>query len=405
MVILKAWQRASKSSYVHAFFRRNWGEKRAGCWILIASCLAYAACDRLPSQSAPRASEVNVAKALGGDSLGFAQVTGPRPFDFPRDHGPHPDYKTEWWYFTGNVQTEAGQRFGYQFTIFRIGLVPPGSVAPRASRWAADEIYMGHFAVTDVGKKSFIAGERLARAALDLAGARAHPLTVWVENWRVQSVNDLFPLHISAEYKDVAIDLTLDSRKPVVLQGEQGYSAKSSTPGNASHYYSYTRLATAGTLRVGGVSYAVRGESWMDREWSTSALENNQEGWDWFSLQLDDGTELMYYRLRFKDGGVDPASAGTWIDAQGNSERLTAADVHATAVRHWRSPATHTRYPIAWKLSVPSHALELAVEPLIDDQELRLTVRYWEGAVRVVGRRSGRSLSGYGYLELAGYAD
>lgn len=378
--------------------------KRAGSCILLAACLTNPACDRHPSQYASERSEVNVAEALGGDTSGFTQVTGPRPFEFPADHGPHSDYKTEWWYFTGNLQTDVGRRFGYQFTLFRIGIVPPGVVAPRQSRWAAREIYMGHFAITDVGAKSFVAGERLARAAVDLAGATTPPLTVWVENWRLQSSGDPFPLHISAGHQGVAIDLTLASRKPLVLQGEQGYSPKSGTPGNASHYYSYTRLATAGTLRTGQEIHAVQGESWMDREWSTSALEKNQAGWDWFSLQFDDGTELMYYRLRLNDGEVDAASAGSWIDAQGNAERLYAADVTATAVRTWLSPATRTRYPVAWRLDVPSHALNLLVEPLVDDQELRLTVRYWEGAVRVSGQRGGRPLSGFGYLELAGYS-
>lgn len=346
---------------------------------------------------------VSVAEAMGGDSGGFSRVMAPRSFVFPRDHGPHPDYKTEWWYLTGNLQGETGRHFGYQLTIFRIGLVPPQSVEPRASHWAASEIYMGHFAITDVQANAFTAGERLARSALELAGARAQPLSVWVENWRLDGEGEIFPLRIQAHARDHAIDLILASRKPMVLQGDQGFSAKSATPGNASYYYSYTRLATEGTVRVAGEDYAVRGESWMDREWSTSALEEKQAGWDWFSLQLDDGTELMYYRLRLKQGGIDSASAGVWVDHEGNVARLGADDVQATPVREWRSAATQVRYPIAWRLNVPSQALQLAVEPLVDHQELRLTVRYWEGAVRVSGTRRGRPVSGYGYLELAGY--
>lgn len=372
-------------------------------WLLCLLGALCAGCQDRPQTGTMDDGAVSVAEAMGGDSGGFSRVMAPRSFVFPRDHGPHPDYKTEWWYLTGNLQGETGRHFGYQLTIFRIGLVPPQSVEPRASHWAASEIYMGHFAITDVQANAFTAGERLARSALELAGARAQPLSVWVENWRLDGEGEIFPLRIQAHARDHAIDLILASRKPMVLQGDQGFSAKSATPGNASYYYSYTRLATEGTVRVAGEDYAVRGESWMDREWSTSALEEKQAGWDWFSLQLDDGTELMYYRLRLKQGGIDSASAGVWVDHEGNVARLGADDVQATPVREWRSAATQVRYPIAWRLNVPSQALQLAVEPLVDHQELRLTVRYWEGAVRVSGTRRGRPVSGYGYLELAGY--
>lgn len=374
------------------------------CFLALV-CLVCVGCGERPQTGEGDTGGVTVAEAMGGDAGGFARVTEPRPFVFPLDHGPHPDYKTEWWYLTGNVQSETGRRFGYQLTIFRIGLIPPGSAVPRSSRWAAHEIYMGHFAITDVQAGTFTARERLARAALGLAGARAQPLMVWVENWQLAGAGELFPLRISAQDGENALDLILDTRKPVVLQGDKGFSAKSATPGNASYYYSYTRLATEGSLRVAGEHYTVRGQSWMDREWSTSALEQNQAGWDWFSLQLDDDTELMYYRLRRKQGGLDPASAGAWIDHDGNTVHLGPNEVHAEVVRHWRSVLTQVRYPIEWRLSVPAQGLELAIEPLVDNQELRLTVRYWEGAVRVSGSRNGRTVSGYGYLELAGYSD
>lgn len=374
-------------------------------WLLVFSCLAAVGCELRPPETITAPAPIAVSEAMGGDAAGFARVTAPRPFVFPRDHGPHPEYKTEWWYFTGNLRNDAGRRFGYQLTIFRIGLVPPGVIAQRASHWATGEIYMGHFAITDVKAKSFRAGERLARSALGLAGAQVQPVAVWIENWRVTGEDDLFPLRISAQDGDSAIDFTLETRKPVVLQGDRGMSVKSATPGNASHYYSYTRLTTQGTLRIDGESHRVEGESWMDREWSTSALEQNQAGWDWFSLQLDDGTELMYYRLRLKDGRIDPVSAGVWIDAAGTPVRLDASAVHASIVREWRSAETQVVYPVAWRLEVPSQALTLAIEPLLDNQELRLTVRYWEGAIRVTGTRQGRALSGYGYLELAGYGN
>lgn len=340
---------------------------------------------------------------MGGDAAGFAQAMAARPFVFPDDHGPHPDYKTEWWYITGNLQGAQGRRFGYQLTIFRVGLVPPASAPTRESQWAASEIYMGHFALSDVEAQTFTARERLARGALGLAGAQARPFNVWVEGWQLSASEQLFPLRVRAQDEAIAIDLTLEASKPMVLQGEQGFSAKSATPGNASYYYSYTRLATRGMLRVNGEEHGVSGESWMDREWSTSALEARQAGWDWFSLQLDDGTELMYYQLRLKDGGIDPASAGVWIDGAGGTQRLTAPDVSATVTRRWRSDVSTVRYPVAWRLVVPSRELDLEVEPLLDNQELRLTVRYWEGAVRVTGTRAGRPIAGHGYLELAGY--
>lgn len=374
------------------------------CWLIcVFAALCMGCQDRLQTAASDDGA-VSVTDAMGGESSGFSQVMAPRPFEFPRDHGPHSDYKTEWWYLTGNLRSDTGRHFGYQLTIFRIGLVPPHAAGARTSNWAAREIYMGHFAITDVQGNSFSAGERLARSALGLAGARAQPLAVWVENWRLDGGGDIFPLHVRAQDADRAIDLTLVSRKPMVLQGDHGYSPKSATPGNASYYYSYTRLAAEGSVRVAGKNYSVRGASWMDREWSTSALEKHQAGWDWFSLQFDDGTELMYYRLRLKHGGIDSASAGVWVDRDGIATRLDADDVHAVPVREWHSTATHVRYPVSWRIDVPSQELALTVDPLLDHQELQLTVRYWEGAVRTAGTRRGRPVSGFGYLELAGYA-
>ena len=347
---------------------------------------------------------LSVAETLGAEqAAGFALALEPREFQFPRDHGPHPQFKTEWWYYTGNLQTESGRRFGYQLTFFRIALRP--QALPRSSEWATNQVYMAHFALTDPAGAKFHHFERFSRAAQGLAGAAATPFRVWLENWATtSSAAQGLPMQLSAATDEVSIDLRLDSAKPIVLQGEAGLSQKSAAPGNASYYYSLTRMPTVGSISINGETFAVSGESWLDREWSTSALGEDQVGWDWFSLQLTDGRELMYYQLRMRTGSADPLSSGVLVAVDGSSRRLTAGDLRIEVLDHWQSPHSAGNYPSRWRLQVPEQKLDLEIVPLLPDQELQTSVRYWEGAVAVSGSSAAGQVQGYGYVELTGYA-
>jgi predicted secreted hydrolase len=343
--------------------------------------------------------------ALATDAEGFARVTGPRPLSFPADYGPHPDYQTEWWYYTGNLADEEGRHFGYQFTLFRRATLPPAERAARDSDWGADQVYMGHFALTDVAGGGFHAFERLARGAAGLAGAQAAPYTVWLEDWRVEDVpGQPGVTRVQAAAGDVAIDLLLTDSKGPVLQGDQGYSQKGPDPGNASTYFSLTRLLSQGTVTIDGRAFPVTGLSWQDHEFSTSALAANQVGWDWFALQLDDGSELKAFHIRRDDGSVDPFSAGSFVDAEGNVTRLHSDDFQIEVGKTWRSPHSDAEYPARWTIAIPRLEMRLELEPWLADQELNVSYSYWEGAVRIAGQRAGQPVGGNGYVELTGYA-
>jgi predicted secreted hydrolase len=375
--------------------------------VVVAAMLAWLS---IREVSTPPSPSVSVAEALAARTdEGFAKALVPRPFVFPADHGPHPGFRSEWWYYTGNVATAGGRRFGYQLTFFRVALAPPS--APRRSAWATTESWMAHLAVTDIEGRRFVARSRLSRGgALELAGARATPFAVWLERWSARGLTSRATpaMRLAASDADAGIDLVLESAKPPVLEGDAGLSRKGSEPGQASYYYSLTRVATSGTITVGADRFDVSGTSWMDREWSTSALGRDQVGWDWFALQLDDGREVMLYRLRRADGSVDPASAGTLIATDGSSRGLDVGDVTVDVLGWWTSgghgdrPAT--RYPARWRLAIPSTGLELEVTPRLADQEWTEPVRYWEGAVAVRGRARDRAIGGEGYVELVGYA-
>jgi len=340
-----------------------------------------------------------LADALGGSAdAGFSRATGIREFSFPRDHGPHPDYRNEWWYVTGNLDDENGRRYGFQLTLFRIGLAP--GHADRRSNWGTNQVWMAHLALTDVAGGRFHAAERFARGGdIALAGATRGPVSVWLEDWRLEHVDDGW--HIKAQSDDFGLDLQLRARKPPVLQGDRGLSQKSDAAGNASYYYSLTRLAAEGRVSLGGDSRPVEGLAWMDREWSTSALGADQVGWDWFALQLDDGRDLMYYRLRREDDSVDPLSSGSLVAAGGAQRPLGRDDVSVEVIERWTSE-TGTTYPARWRIEVQGIEGTLEVVPVLDAQELDVSVRYWEGAVDVL--RGGEPV-GRGYVELAGYAD
>lgn len=358
---------------------------------------------KLTRPPTPMPPTLTVGAALGGPTEGFARALAPRPFVFPADHGPHPDFRTEWWYYTGNLRTSEGRHFGFQLTFFRIAVAP--AMAARASAWASRDAYMAHFAVTDTAGRRFGAASRLSRAALGLAGAGAQPFKVWVEDWSAEGVaGDAAPVKLRAAHDEMAIDLTLTSAKPVVLQGERGLDRKGEEPGNASYYYSLTRMPVTGRVTVGGTAFDVSGLAWMDREWSTSSLGAGVVGWDWMALQLDDGRDLMLYQLRRADGAADAFSGGSLVGTDGSSRRLTLGDFRIDARETWTSPRDGTRYPSRWRVTVPSEALDVEVTPRLADQELSLAVRYWEGAVRVEGRVRDRAIAGVGYVELVGYA-
>jgi predicted secreted hydrolase len=349
----------------------------------------------------PIQATVAVREALAEDRAGFARALTPRPMSFPEDHGPHPDFRMEWWYYTGNLKTSAGRHVGFQLTFFRVALSP--TEESRSSAWATRQLYIAHFAVTDTAGGRFHAASRTSRAALGLAGAESAPFRVWVESWSAEGEGGATRLR--AQEGDIAIDLTVSPAKPVVLQGDRGLSPKGPEPGNAAFYYSLTRMPTQGTVRLGAETLEVSGEAWMDREWSTSALGAAVEGWDWFAVQLDDGRELMVYLLRRRDGTVDPFSAGTLVAADGSGRRLEAGDVRIETLGHWTSQRSGVRYPARWRLSVPSAELSLEIEPRLADQELMVGTRYWEGAVGVVGSSAGRGVAGQGYVELVGYGE
>jgi predicted secreted hydrolase len=352
----------------------------------------------------PGAPTLKVAEALGGGDLeGYTRADAPREFHFPKDHGPHPGFRTEWWYWTGNLSTADGHEFGYQLTLFRSALAPGDE--PRTSAWGTRYVFMGHLALSDIGGGRFHATERFSRAALGLAGARTEPFRVWLEDWSAEAVGDgALPMKLTAWGDGVSLSLVLEGGKPPVLQGDRGLARKGPAPGNASYYYSLTRMPSRGQVTVDGRAYEVTGESWMDREWSTRPLGENQVGWDWFSLHLSDGSELMYYQLRQRDGSPDPFSAGTLVPARGEPVRLSREDVRLEVLDTWKSPRG-TTYPARWRLSVPSQRLSLDITPALADQELPVSVRYWEGSVRLSGTREGQPVQGRGYVELTGYSD
>ena len=368
----------------------------------IAATLTVAAW-RLARSPARVAPTMTVGEALGGSTEGFARALAPRAFVFPADHGPHSEFRTEWWYYTGNLQAADGRHFGFQLTFFRIGVAP--SMVSRASAWATREAYMAHFALTDTAGGHFSAASRLSRAALGLSGAQAQPFKVWVEDWSAEGVaGDAAPVRLRAAEGDVAIDLTLASAKPVVLQGERGLDRKGEEPGNASYYYSLTRMPATGRVTIHGSAFDVTGLAWMDREWSTSSLGADLVGWDWMAIQLDDGRDLMLYQLRRADGSAGRFSSGSLVEADGTSRHLGLSDFRIDVLETWSSPRDGTRYPSRWRVTVPAESLDLDIVPRLPDQELALAVRYWEGAVRVAGHARGRPINGAGYVELVGYA-
>jgi predicted secreted hydrolase len=359
---------------------------------------------------------LSLEETLGGaDTLGYARATEPRPFVFPDDHGAHPDFRSEWWYFTGNLDGDDGARYGFQFTIFRGALAPPAAggaeFAVDVNSWDTRQVYLGHFTVTDADGGVFREFERYTRGAAGLAGASTRPFRVWLDDWEVREApgdpgdgDPVWPMRLSARDTAVALDLVLVPGKPPVLQGDRGLSQKGSEPGNASFYYSYTRLEAEGTVVIEGEPRPVRGSAWLDREWSTSALSDGQVGWDWFALQLADGRDVMVYQLRRADGSPDPLSKGVVVQADGSFATLPLEGFTVEVTGSWESPIDGSVYPSGWRVRIPDEDLDLRVTPVLDDQELDVSFRYWEGAVDVDGTSGGLDVAGRGYVELTGYA-
>ena len=391
--------------YIHDVLN-GWKEDSMWRYIVLAAVTVSIILFGISLIDASSDGEVRANTILVGstDTSGFARATGPLDWQFPRDFGPHLDYQTEWWYYTGNVATDDGRRFGFQFTIFRRG-IEPGEGADD-SEWRTDQLYMAHFTVSDVGGDQFFHEERFSRGSAGLAGASVDPAYhVWLENWEVRALDDeATQTQITANTDDYGVDLMLDQVKSIAFQGVNGLSQKGEEVGNASYYYSLPRLATEGSIRIGDETFTVSGYTWKDHEFSTSALGGDALGWDWFGLQFDDDRELMVGQIRLVDGERDPYFGGLLINADGSTEYLDAEAFTITSTNSWTSPHTGAVYPSGWTIQVnPANSapFSLTLTPQLLDQELYGgDIAYWEGSVRISG-----DVSGYGYAELTGYVD
>jgi predicted secreted hydrolase len=336
-----------------------------------------------------------------------------RMLTFPADHYSHPDFKTEWWYYTGHLETEAGRRYGYQVTFFRFGVRDRQKDLKEKPLFT--ELYMAHFALSDIAAKKFLYRERINRGIAgkaggrdygDKAGAATDRYLVWNEDWKVEG--DAKDHRISVSDRGTTLQLSLRTLKAPVLHGQNGHSQKAEGEGRASYYYSLTRMQTEGELTIGGRKEKVRGLSWMDHEFGSNQLADNQVGWDWFSIQLDNQTELMLYLMRRKDGSVDPYSSGTLVTANGETKHLVLKDFRIEVLDRWKSAKSGANYPVKWKVSIPAEKIELQIDPAFFDQELitnRSTrVTYWEGAVSIKGTFINKQVAGNGYVEMTGYA-
>ena len=352
---------------------------------------------------------LGVAKKDKRANPAFQQALPGYQYRFPRDHGSHDNFLIEWWYFTGHVFSAQGRRFGYELTFFRRA-IDDDRVRRNPSRWALHHLYFAHLALTDEDNDQFLYSEKMSRAGLGKAGADTGTLHTWIDQWSVQALtSDHRQFRLKANTPDFSINFEVTSQKPPVIHGLQGVSQKGEPLGQASHYYSLTRLATQGELGLKGEQFTVQGTSWMDHEFGSSDLGEGMVGWDWFSVQLESGYEIMAYWLRHSDGTFDPASSGTLIFPDGSAEHLTKDDLKLEILSYWESQESDTRYPSQWKLSVLPHHIQVTLVPRLANQELRTTkstqITYWEGAVDVSGTFAEQHVSGMGYVELTGYTE
>jgi predicted secreted hydrolase len=341
----------------------------------------------------------------------FSSVTGPCAISFPKDHGDHPDYRTEWWYYTGNLQAQTDSRYGFQLTFFRTRISPPSlrrNWPDKPSSWRTQHLYMAHVAISDLANERYFRADKAARNAMGMSGVSPAPetVTVYLHDWRTRISPETHRLH--AKTDDFSFNLQLKPLKAPVLHGENGYSRKGSAADRASCYYSFTRLDTRGVLTVKGEKIVVQGLGWMDHEYSSAPLEPGIVGWDWFSLQLDDQTEIMIYQLRKKDGRPHPSSSGTYIDPDGRKKHLTGKEFQLSPTGTWQSPHTGAEYPSQWTVRIPPLSMTLTVESNLADQEMQspesTNITYWEGSVSVDGQKGKDRIKGHGYVEMTGYA-
>ena len=352
-----------------------------------------------------------ISAGIAVEPTGYLSVTGPCNLEFPKDHAPHPGYRTEWWYYTGNLQAESGEHFGFQLTFFRSQISPAGdrqNWPQPPSAWRTQQVYLAHSAISNLAEKKHLQAERVSREALNMAGARQNEdaTVIFLNDWSASIGTDRHFLTVTSER--FSYDLTLTSEKPPVMHGLAGYSLKGSTADRASCYYSYTRLDTKGRLSIGEKVYAVKGSAWMDHEYSTALLSPELRGWDWFSLQLSDQTEVMAFVLRKKKGGIGAASSATIVDSRGQSSHIRRSDFKLTVMDTWKSPYSKAVYPAGWRLQVYPGRIDLNIHPNLADQEMRTLNStgeiYWEGSVSVTGTKAGKPFTGKGYVELTGYA-
>ena len=361
--------------------------------------------EKAPSEAFTGTTGASIPGAQSARATQFRIAEPGWQFEFPRDHGSHEEFQTEWWYFTGHLEGGAGRKFGFELTFFRVGVEPPS--APRTSSWDLRNLALAHFAVTDITRRQFRFHEKLNRQSPFTAGSATGSLDVFNEGWTAVAQPD-GSWRIRASAAGDAIDLVLRATKPPAIHGIGGVSIKAATPGAASHYYSMPRLAAEGFVTAKGSRIRCRGLVWMDHEYSTSTLAPDQAGWDWFSLQLNDGNDLMLYQMRRKDGSIDSSSSGSYIDREGAVHHLTASEFSVRPTGSWRSEMSGGVYPMGWEIRVPSLDLALTVFEVLKDQELITTsstgVTYWEGAVLTRGRSGGKNIEGQGYVEMTGYA-
>ena len=342
------------------------------------------------------------------DDQGWALAVPGYQITFPQDHGPHFQFRTEWWYFTGNLKSNDGREFGYQLTFFRNGCRSPKNREPTTSRFIINDIKFAHFAITDVGAHIFHCDSRTSRGAYGEAGFGEDSKLAWIEDWAILFDGNF---RLRATSKDYAISLGLIPEKQAVLQGNDGLVQASEGEGRASYYYSISRLKTSGTVRIDDQSYEVEGGSWFDRQWASTQLAHNQVGWDWFAIQLSDGSDLMVYHMRLKDGRIDPYSNGKFIRPDLSIENLDADDFQLIPRKNWESSFSNAKYPVEWELRIPKLSINLKITTPVENQELKLAEffkvaeSYWEGCIQLKGERKSKPVDGLGYMELTGYAN
>jgi predicted secreted hydrolase len=345
-------------------------------------------------------------RLLGASTEPYRTALPGYRYEFPRDHFNHPEFQTEWWYYTGNLRAAGGRRFGFELTFFRQGVNRDQN--KDSNVWDVQDIWMAHLALSDIDGQRFFHTERLNRAGAGVAGSDVVQARVWNGNWQALWQNNFTTQRLQAVADRFSFDLSMKSAQPPVIHGMNGVSQKAEGLGHASHYISLTRLLTTGSVNLDGQAFAVEGTAWMDHEFFTHQLEANQTGWDWFSLQFDDNSEVMLFRLRRKDGAADPFSAGTYQDAQGRTTHLTVRDFTVTPGKIWTSPDTGAHYPIEWTVRIPSLGIDAALSTKLLQQELTGKVpgspAYWEGAIDISGSKNNRPVRGVGYLEMTGYA-